>query len=346
MPGSAEKTSGDERTAALRNANACREMAALCGDVLRVAPDLTPREFLRTLGALVAGIDLGVGGFRQLARGGSNGLVGAGFRAEYDDGTAGQARHFAGIAAAAALVGEKPAEVLAHHVVDPAESIDGQLSTAAIEFAGLVLDGSLPLDQTGRWIEEHVCDPAFQVVDGMTPFDALGGDDSAERAIRERIPETTWRMLADLPELVTVAVALADPSGDFDDVREVVAGVREIEGGSDSESALVRAVIAQRYDDGFEFGADEADTAARIDRTLEAVHTALIDAKRAGVPTAELVAYARFLLQVGTRAARGSRSGGVLGIGGRSMSDAESAFLERLEEVLDASLPPCDSCLD
>ena len=83
---------GDEREAALRNANACHQMAELCGELLDLAPHLTPREFLRTLGALVAGIDLGVKGFRQLARGGANGLVGAGFRAEYDDGTAGQRR--------------------------------------------------------------------------------------------------------------------------------------------------------------------------------------------------------------------------------------------------------------
>ena len=67
---------GDARTAALRNANACQQLVELCGEVLEVAPELTPREFLRTLGALVAGIDLGVMGFRQLARGGANGLVG------------------------------------------------------------------------------------------------------------------------------------------------------------------------------------------------------------------------------------------------------------------------------
>ncbi|MCA9860062.1 MAG: COX15/CtaA family protein, partial [Thermomicrobiales bacterium] len=52
---------GAARTAALRNANACQQMAELCGELLAVAPELTPREFLRTLGALVAGIDAGRG---------------------------------------------------------------------------------------------------------------------------------------------------------------------------------------------------------------------------------------------------------------------------------------------
>ena len=176
----------DARNAALRNANACKQMAQLCAELLAFAPGLTPREFLRTLGALVAGIDLGVIGFKQLARGGANGLVGAGFRPEYDDGTAGQARHFAGTAAAAALVGEKPAELLAHHLVDPADSIDGRLSTAALEFAHLLIDGDLPLDRAGAWIESHVCDPDFVLETGFSPFDVFSERSADAAALRSR----------------------------------------------------------------------------------------------------------------------------------------------------------------
>src|SRR5215218_2853572 len=214
---------GEARNAALRNANACQQLVVLCDEVLEIAPELTPREFLRTLGALVAGIDLGVMGFRQLARGGANGLVGAGFRKEYDDGTAGQARHFAGTAAAAALIGDKPAELFAHHLVDPAESIDGHLSTAALELARLLVDGEVPLTEAGAWIAEHICDPDFETNTGFSPFDVFVERSTAAETLRERFSDTEWRALTELPERIAVAAALADARGGFDDARDLVA---------------------------------------------------------------------------------------------------------------------------
>ncbi len=216
-------------------------LSELCDEVLEVAPELTPREFLRTLGALVAGIDLGVKGFRQLARGGANGLVGAGFRTEYDDGTAGQARHFAGTAARAALMGDKPAELLAHHVVDPAESIDGHLSTAALEFARLLVDGELPLTEAGSWIAANICDPDFQTDAGFSPFDVFVERSPGAEALRARFSDAEWRALTELPERVAVAAALSDATGGFDDIRDLIAGMRGIEAATESSSVLVRA---------------------------------------------------------------------------------------------------------
>jgi hypothetical protein len=325
---------GDARNAALRNANACQQMAELCGELLDVAPELTPREFLRALGALVAGIDLGVIGFKQLARGGANGLVGAGFRAEYDDDTAGQARHFAGTAAAAALVGEKAAELLAHHLVDPSESIDGHLSTAALEFAHLLIDGELPLDRAGAWVEEHLCDPEFAPEAGFSPFDVLSERWAGAAALRARFADAAWRALTELPERVAVAAALSDPTGDFDDVRDLIAGMRGIEAASKSGSALVRAVVAERYDKGFEWGDGVRSPAERIERTLAEVHAQLLALREAGIDPAESAAYASFLLEVARKAVRGSRTGGVAGIGGHAISDQEAGFLERLALAL------------
>lgn len=336
---------GDAREAALRNANACQQLVELCGELLELAPELTPREFLRSLGALVAGIDLGVSGFRQLARGGANGLIGAGFRAEYDDGTAGQARHFTGTAAAAALVGEKPAELLAHHVVDPAESIDGHLSTAAITFARLLIDGELTLAGAGAWIEANVCDPDFVTTPGLTPFDALSDQPGEGAALRARFSEDGWRRLTELPERVAVAAALSDPTGGFDDMRDLVAGVRGIEAQAESRSALVRAVVAERYDEGFAWGSDGVTSGERIEQTLADIPVELGNLHAAGVDAGEVAAYASFLLTVANEAVRGSRSGGVLGIGGRTVSTLEAGFLDRLESILEASLPACDGCL-
>jgi hypothetical protein len=325
---------GDERTAALRNANACQQLSELCDEVLAVVPELTPREFLRTLGALVAGIDLGLKGFRQLARGGANGLVGAGFRAEFDDGTAGQARHFAGTAAGAALVGETAAELLAHHVVDPAESIDGHLSTAALAFARLLMDGELPLSEAGSWIAANVCDPDFETEAGFSPFDVFVERSEAAEGLRARFSEAEWRALAELPERVAVAAALADATGGFGDVRDLIAGMRGIEAATESGSTLVRAMVAERYDEGFEWGDGDRWPAERIERTLAAVPEQLRVLHGAGVDPAEIAAYADFLRAVANKAVSGSRSGGVFGIGGRTVSDHEAEFLERLELVL------------
>jgi len=336
---------GDEREAALRNANACHQMAELCGELLDLAPHLTPREFLRTLGALVAGIDLGVKGFRQLARGGANGLVGAGFRAEYDDGTAGQARHFAGTAAAAALIGEKPAELLAHHVVDPAESIDGHLSTAALEFARLLIDGKLSMNAAGGWIEANVCDPAFETTAGFTPFDVFSKRSAAAEALHARFSDREWQALSQLPEQVAVAAALSGATGGFDDARAVIAGIRSIDAAAKNPSELVRAVVAERFDEGYDWGNDDRSPEDRIERTLSAVHEQIVRLRSLGLPSSEIDAYASFLLTVANAAVRGSRSGGVLGIGGHAVSRQEAGFLDRLEATLEASLPGCDGCL-
>ena len=336
---------GDVRTAALRNANACQQMVELCDELLEVAPDLSPREFLRSLGAFVAGIDVGIMGVRQLARGGTNGLLGAGFRPEYDDGTAGQARHFAGTAAAAALIGDKPAELLAHHVVDPADSIDGHLSTAALEFARLLVDGSLALDQAGSWIAGHVCDPEFRTDDGFTPFDALVERPEDARALRNLFSVDEWRALTELPERVAVAAALVEATGGFEAVRDIIAGTREIGAGGKGQSELVHAIVAERFEEGFEWGDDARSPEDRVEHTLQAVHANLLTLREKEISSDEIVAYATFLLNVAGKAVRGSRSGGILGIGKHEVSGRERAFLEQLEETLEAGLPACDGCL-
>ncbi len=334
-----------ERIDALRNANACQQMADLCAELLGVAPELSAREFLRSLGTLVAGIDLGIVGIGQLARGGSNGLTGAGFRAEYDDGSAGQARHFAGTAAAAALLGDKPAELLAHHVVDPAESIDGRLSTAALEFARLLIDGELPLHAAGQWIEAHICDPAFAPRDGFTPFDVLSEGPAETETVHSRFSEADWRALVELPERVAVAAALSEATADLDDIRDLVAGIRQLDSALHHPNALVRAVVAGRRAEGLSWGIAAGSPEEQIHRTLDAVREQLLRLRAYDVAVADIDAYANLLWSIAQRAVRGSKSGGVFGLGGQQVSAPEAEFLSLLESVLEANLPGCDDCL-
>lgn len=336
----------DDRTANLRKIDACQHMADLCRELHAFAPDLSPREFLRVLAALVAGIDLGLKGFEQLARGGANGLVGAGFRPEYDDGSAGQARHFAGTAAGAALLGEKPAELLAHHVVDPAESIDGHLSSAALEFARVLIDGELPLDRAGSWIESHICDPRFEPERQITPFDALEDESQTTAALRARFSDAEWQTVIELPAQVAIAAALSDPTGDLDDARDLIAGIRQLESASGQTSPLVRAVTADHYETGFAWTSNDLTPAAQVDQVLRSVAGCLLLLPGRGVATADIDAYASLLLSVAHAAVRGSKSGGFLGIGGQEISSPESAFLDRLETVLESHLPGCADCME
>ena len=85
-------------------------------------------------------------------------IRGGGFRADLENGTGGQARHFAGTARAMTLLGERVTlrlSVMARR--DPEDSPDGGLTRLAVEFASALLDGSLPATQGGDWIRSHVC---------------------------------------------------------------------------------------------------------------------------------------------------------------------------------------------
>lgn len=91
-------------------------------------------------------------------RGGSNRIRGRGFRRNVDDGTEGQARHFAGIVAVAARVGARATRWLSIHVGrDAPESADGQLTDHALDFVRLVRSGELALSDTDAWVRQTIC---------------------------------------------------------------------------------------------------------------------------------------------------------------------------------------------
>lgn len=91
---------------------------------------------------------------------GRNRLPGRGFAAAFDDGTSGQARHFAGTAAAAARLGASLTRFVSVHLRrDPHDSPDGRLGEQAIAFAALVLSGDLPVADTPAWIAATLCAP-------------------------------------------------------------------------------------------------------------------------------------------------------------------------------------------
>ena len=136
--------------------SACRQVAGLAA---RLAADDPPRlVFLRDLGRQVAGVRPPPRAYGDLARGGRNRIPGKGFLDKFDDGTIGQARHFAGIAAATTFGGGISTRWISIFVRDdPEDSPDGRLTDEAILFATEVLTGGLELGETPQWLLDHLC---------------------------------------------------------------------------------------------------------------------------------------------------------------------------------------------
>jgi hypothetical protein len=139
-------------------ANACAALARSAEAIVAEHPDWDGHEFLVELGARVAGIGRGRLAVVGLLLGGRSRLKGGGFRPDLRDHSAGQARHFVGIARAVTVLGAERTRWISIHVRrDSPDSPDGRLTDMAIQFATAVLGESLPLDEAGDWIRRTVC---------------------------------------------------------------------------------------------------------------------------------------------------------------------------------------------
>ncbi|PJJ73133.1 hypothetical protein CLV46_2717 [Diaminobutyricimonas aerilata] len=122
-----------------------------------------PRRFLRGLAWNCARIRPGLLGIADLASGGGNRFRGTGFRAEFDDGTRGQVRHFAGVAVAPVLLGDRLARIALRWALrDPDGSADDNLSHAALAFSAALRSGGLPVSAAAQWIRENLAAHADQ----------------------------------------------------------------------------------------------------------------------------------------------------------------------------------------
>ena len=136
--------------------SACREVAGVAARLAEQEPSTV--GFLRSFGRQVAGIRPPPRAYGDLARGGSDRVPGRGFLARFDDGTGGQARHFAGIAVAASLGGGNSTRVISIFVRQDAEnSPDGRLTDEGIAFATQLQAGDLELEEAPQWLLEHLC---------------------------------------------------------------------------------------------------------------------------------------------------------------------------------------------
>ncbi|MXG88664.1 hypothetical protein [Nocardioides flavescens] len=135
--------------------DACEALAT----VLDELSHLPPRQLLAALGSRVAGVPAhGPLVLPALVAGGRDRLRGGGFLPELRDHTAGQARHFAGIARSVTVLGAGATRWASVHVRrDAADTPDGRLTDLAVLFASRLLDGTLAPDDAGDWVRRHVC---------------------------------------------------------------------------------------------------------------------------------------------------------------------------------------------
>ncbi len=137
---------------------ACDDLAETAARV--AASTATGRGFLLDLGAEAGGVRRGPLWVLDAATGGSNRIRGRGFRRPVDDGTNGQARHFAGTVAVAARIGLRLTRWLSIHVGgDAPDSADGRLTEHALDFVGRTRDGRLAPHEAATWIRTTLCVP-------------------------------------------------------------------------------------------------------------------------------------------------------------------------------------------
>ncbi|PPI18764.1 hypothetical protein C5D34_14005 [Rathayibacter sp. AY1B1] len=136
--------------------DACSELADRADALAAAHP--RPRAFLAAVAKDVAGIRSAPLGALDLAHGGRNRIRGKGFRGPYDDGTRGQARHFAGVAGATLYLGGPLAHLFLRTIGgDVRGSADDRLTTRAVEWSRLLRRGELAVADAGAWIRREIC---------------------------------------------------------------------------------------------------------------------------------------------------------------------------------------------
>ncbi|WP_435207384.1 hypothetical protein [Micromonospora sp. bgisy143] len=149
-----------------------------------------------------------------------------------------------------------------------------------------------------------------------------------------------WGLLVGLPQSVLTAASAAESDGTRRTMAENAAGLESIGAGRESASPLVAAVageIVTRVGDP-EAGEElpviaPADPQAYLDDVLvRAGEAAALLAAR--VDDGEAGAYKHWLVTIADQVVGAASSGGLLSLGGESVSDSERRFRDRLAHVL------------
>jgi hypothetical protein len=156
-----------------------------------------------------------------------------------------------------------------------------------------------------------------------------------------------WERLGRAPLVAALAITLADPGGPIETVKESHAALNTIveaarDGGyGEFVQAVARDVAARAQHRENPMAGFKPDRDRPVDTILDelrAVYALLLEKADA----ADVDGFREWLRQASQRAALAAKEGGVLGFGGRRVSEREQQMLETLGEVFGAerSTPP------
>lgn len=158
--------------------------------------------------------------------------------------------------------------------------------------------------------------------------------------IKEDFSAVEWTILTELPVRVVASAISSDPATGLGSIIEEVTGLTQLSQGALArpESELVQTVFAEYKEN----GDGEAKTLELSQQGIEnlipetfqrAQDAAQILSARAHVE--EALAYKSWLLETATSVCAAAKTGGgILGIGGKHVSDVEAEFLSTLEASL------------
>ena len=156
-----------------------------------------------------------------------------------------------------------------------------------------------------------------------------------------------WGILCELPQRIVASAVTVDPLSGIGALLEEVAGLTQLSQGAKErpESELVQAVFAEYKDE----GEGEAQTLELsrlgienfVPETLQmAVQVGEMLPER--VDSFEASAYFSWLRETAESVCVAARSGGILGIGGKRISDLESEFLDALDAAFAPAQPAAE----
>ena len=157
---------------------------------------------------------------------------------------------------------------------------------------------------------------------------------------RDKLTDAEWRAIRNTPHHVIIAVSASGGSA-FDDMLERHAGLRSVVDAMHSTHPLLREIAAsteimaaQDEIRKWYLTLPEANrtTATLQDKAVESMRQAMAALAARGGRDDQLQ-YADFVVSTATRVARAAKEGDVLGIDGVRVSEAEKAFIARLEQL-------------
>jgi hypothetical protein len=134
-----------------------------------------------------------------------------------------------------------------------------------------------------------------------------------------------WERVARGPVLAGVMVALADRGGSFREslaLGKAYAAAKRDEGGTELLNELVASPPSL-----------DRESAGQPDQIPEQIHEAVRIVEEKATPE-EAEEYRQFILRLADVVAHAHKEGGVLGIGGKEVSEEEQAALDRLSSTV------------